>query len=153
VSGPQKLHGLHGNQAKAVLPQETVWLSASAGTGKTQVLSSRVLRLLLTPHVRPEQILCLTFTKAGATEMAERINSKLAGWVRAAPTQLAAELEAIGAEILPDIQDRARTLFASVLDCPGGGCGSTRSMPFRNGCWPLFPKKRAECRRTPDGGA
>lgn len=52
------IHPLFGNQALAVNPGETVWLSASAGTGKTQVLSARVLRLLLESDVRPEQILC-----------------------------------------------------------------------------------------------
>lgn len=117
----ETLHPLAGNQALAVNPQDTVWLSASAGTGKTQVLTSRVLRLLLSPQVRPEQILCLTFTKAGATEMAERINAKLAGWVRADPVRLAQELQALGADFSPEAQARARTLFAAVLDCPGGG--------------------------------
>ena len=106
---------------KAVAPGETVWLSASAGTGKTQVLSARVLRLLLQADVDPSQILCLTFTKAGATEMASRINERLASWVRLEPTQLAQELIAIGADHGPDSQARARTLFAAVLDCPGGG--------------------------------
>jgi ATP-dependent helicase/nuclease subunit A len=112
---------LHGNQMLAVAPEETVWLSASAGTGKTQVLSSRVLRLLLEPAVSPSQILCLTFTKAGATEMASRINDKLAKWVRMDGPALADELKAIGADFGPEIQARARTLFAQVLDCPGGG--------------------------------
>ncbi|MET0180909.1 MAG: UvrD-helicase domain-containing protein, partial [Novosphingobium sp.] len=55
---------LDGNQRPAVEPEDTVWLSASAGTGKTQVLSARVLRLLLQEGTSPEQILCLTFTKA-----------------------------------------------------------------------------------------
>ena len=76
------VHPLHPRQLEAVAPGETVWLSASAGTGKTQVLSSRVLRLLLEPGVEPSQLLCLTFTKAGATEMAGRINQVLASWVR-----------------------------------------------------------------------
>ncbi|MCB2067766.1 MAG: UvrD-helicase domain-containing protein, partial [Erythrobacter sp.] len=62
--GSGKVYPLQGNQALAVDPRDSVWLSASAGTGKTQVLSARVLRLLLEPGVRPEQILCLTFTKA-----------------------------------------------------------------------------------------
>jgi len=141
MSEPQTLHPLHGNQALAVLPDETVWLSASAGTGKTQVLSSRVLRLLLTPYVRPEQILCLTFTKAGATEMAERINSKLAGWVRAEPTRLAAELDAIGAPYTPDVQARARTLFASVLDCPGGGLRIDTIHAFSQWLLAAFPEE------------
>ncbi|MEP2736754.1 MAG: double-strand break repair helicase AddA [Erythrobacter sp.] len=112
---------LQDNQAKAVNPQESVWLSASAGTGKTQVLSARVLRLLLEPRVKPADILCLTFTKAGAAEMAVRINAVLARWVRLEPAKLATELAAIGADIGPETQARARTLFASVLDCPGGG--------------------------------
>jgi ATP-dependent helicase/nuclease subunit A len=118
MSAPQELQG---DQRAAVAPDRTVWLSASAGTGKTQVLSSRVLRLLLQPGVQPSQILCLTFTKAGATEMAGRINSKLASWVRLDDLALAAELKAIGADIGPAALARARTLFASVLDCPGGG--------------------------------
>jgi ATP-dependent helicase/nuclease subunit A len=121
MSGPAAVHPLHGNQMEAVNPEETVWLSASAGTGKTQVLSSRVLRLLLQPGVEPSQILCLTFTKAGATEMAARINGTLAEWVRLDDTQLFARLDAIGASGDAGTMARARTLFAAVLDCPGGG--------------------------------
>ena len=121
MSGSATVHPLHGNQMRAVDPQETVWLSASAGTGKTQVLSSRVLRLLLQPGVEPSQILCLTFTKAGATEMAARINGTLAEWVRLSETDLFARLDAIGAPTNPDTLAHARTLFAAVLDCPGGG--------------------------------
>ncbi|MCB2079398.1 MAG: UvrD-helicase domain-containing protein, partial [Novosphingobium sp.] len=121
MSDKRQVHPLHGNQMQAVAPDDTVWLSASAGTGKTQVLSARVLRLLLEPNVEPSQILCLTFTKAGAAEMASRINGKLATWVRLKPTELAVELKAIGADFGQETQARARTLFASVLDCPGGG--------------------------------
>ncbi|WP_394728412.1 double-strand break repair helicase AddA [Altererythrobacter sp. GH1-8] len=109
------------NQKLAVDPQESVWLSASAGTGKTQVLSARVLRLLLQPRVEPGQILCLTFTKAGAAEMAVRINSVLARWVRLEDTRLSQELGYLGAPTGPETREKARTLFASVLDCPGGG--------------------------------
>jgi len=121
MSGPASVHPLAGNQMKSVEPDETVWLSASAGTGKTQVLSSRVLRLLLRPGVEPSQILCLTFTKAGATEMASRINDTLAEWVRLPEPDLFERLEAIGAPRDRKAIARARTLFASVLDCPGGG--------------------------------
>jgi hypothetical protein len=112
---------LEGNQREAVDPRDNVWLSASAGTGKTQVLSARVLRLLLRKDVDPSQILCLTFTKAGAAEMANRINAVLARWVRLDSTTLGKELGYLGADIGPETQARARTLFASVLDCPGGG--------------------------------
>ncbi|MFC3096324.1 double-strand break repair helicase AddA [Alteraurantiacibacter palmitatis] len=116
-----KLFRLQDNQRDAVDPQDSVWLSASAGTGKTQVLSARVLRLLLRPDVRPDNILCLTFTKAGAAEMATRVNEVLARWVRMDDAELAGELDKIGADMGPETVSRARTLFASVLDCPGGG--------------------------------
>jgi ATP-dependent helicase/nuclease subunit A len=112
---------LKDNQALAVAPDRTVWLSASAGTGKTQVLTARVLRLLLEPAVEPEQILCLTFTKAGAAEMATRVSEVLARWVRLEDTKLATELSYIGAHIGPETVLRARSRFAAVLDCPGGG--------------------------------
>lgn len=112
---------LKGEQRAAAGPEDNVWLSASAGTGKTQVLSARVLRLLLCEDVDPPQILCLTFTKAGAAEMANRVNAVLARWVRLPETVLAKELGHLGADIGPATLARARTLFASVLDCPGGG--------------------------------
>jgi len=121
MSAAPDVKPLVGSQLSAVAPEDTVWLSASAGTGKTQVLSSRVLRLLLQHDVAPSQILCLTFTKAGATEMAERIGQTLARWVRADPAALGRELQAIGADTGPVTRARARTLFAQVLDCPGGG--------------------------------
>lgn len=119
VSG--KVFPLRDNQLKAANPEDNVWLSASAGTGKTQVLSARVLRLLLREDVSPSQILCLTFTKAGAAEMANRINAVLARWVRLDAGALGKELMHLGADYGPAAQERARTLFASVLDCPGGG--------------------------------
>jgi ATP-dependent helicase/nuclease subunit A len=72
---------LEGEQALAADPQAHAALSASAGTGKTQVLTARVLRLLL-QGARPEAILCVTFTKAAAAEMANRIGARLASWVR-----------------------------------------------------------------------
>jgi ATP-dependent helicase/nuclease subunit A len=141
MSGPAKVHGLQGNQRLAVSPDETVWLSASAGTGKTQVLSSRVLRLLLRPGVEPSQILCLTFTKAGATEMAARINGTLAEWVRLPDTELYRRLEAIGAEADPATRDRARTLFAKVLDCPGGGLRIDTIHAFSQWLLGAFPEE------------
>lgn len=115
------VHPLVGHQRNAVDPRESVWLSASAGTGKTQVLSARVLRLLLEPGADPSQILCLTFTKAGAAEMAVRVNEVLARWVRLPDSRLATELANLGAATDPDSRSRARSLFARVLDCPGGG--------------------------------
>jgi ATP-dependent helicase/nuclease subunit A len=115
------LHKLTDAQQEAVLPDRNVWLSASAGSGKTQVLSARVIRLLLEDGVRPENLLCLTFTKAAAAEMAERINQRLASWVQAKGDVLKAELDAIGSSYGPEARAKARKLFAQVLDAPGGG--------------------------------
>jgi ATP-dependent helicase/nuclease subunit A len=114
------LHRLHGQQASASDPHRNIWLSASAGTGKTQVLAARVWRLLL-QGVDPGAILCLTFTKAGAAEMSERIAGRLAHWVRARPDELRDDLVALGETATPELIARARTLFARVLDAPGGG--------------------------------
>ena len=97
--GKAGLPPLQGDQALAVSPADQVWLSASAGTGKTQVLTARVFRLLLEPGVNPDAILCLTFTKAGASEMANRINAQLAAWVRMSDTALGADLLSIGASV------------------------------------------------------
>lgn len=113
------LHPLRGNQRRASDPSRHIWLSASAGTGKTQVLAARVWRLLLA-GVDPGAILCLTFTKAGAAEMSERITGRLARWVRASDADLFADLDALGEDSGPDARERARTLFAKVLDAPGG---------------------------------
>ena len=113
-------HPLEGAQEAASDPLVHAALSASAGTGKTHVLTSRVLRLLLrgTP---PATILCLTFTKAGAAEMANRLGERLAHWVRLPDEMLKKELFALGEDNSPPAVQRARRLFAEVLDAPGGG--------------------------------
>ena len=110
---------LQGAQAEAVDPRIHATLSASAGTGKTQVLTGRVLRLLLS-GADPETILCLTFTKAGAAEMANRIGAQLARWVRMPENELKKDLFALGEPDDPATRQRARRLFAKVLDAPGG---------------------------------
>ena len=110
---------LKGEQASAADPQAHSALSASAGTGKTQVLTARVLRLLL-QGANPESILCLTFTKAAAAEMANRIGARLAAWVRLKDNALGGDLLALGEANDPGTREKARKLFARVLDCPGG---------------------------------
>ena len=110
---------LRGEQALAVDPAVHAAVSASAGTGKTQVLTARVLRLLLR-GARPESILCLTFTKAAAAEMANRISTRLAAWVRLKDSELGTDLLHLGESNDPRMRERARQLFARVLDCPGG---------------------------------
>ncbi len=94
-------------------------VSASAGSGKTQVLTGRVLSLLMN-GADPESILCLTFTKAGAAEMANRIGARLAAWVRLSDAQLRKELYALRGPNDPAALQRARRLFAKVLEAPGG---------------------------------
>ncbi len=108
-------------QSAASSPDRDVWLSASAGTGKTYVLAARVLRLLLRDRVRPDSILCLTFTRAGAAEMAERVHSRLAWWARLDDNALRRELTALGEDNGDAAIRKARTLFASVLEARGGG--------------------------------
>jgi ATP-dependent helicase/nuclease subunit A len=120
VSEVRALPPLKGNQHPASDPARNIWLSASAGTGKTQVLAARVFRLLLR-GTDPGAILCLTFTKAGAAEMAARVTGRLARWVRASDKELFEDLEALGEDGGPETRARARTLFAKVLDAPGGG--------------------------------
>ncbi len=106
-------------QADGAMPDGSAWMSASAGTGKTQVLTARVLRLLLS-GAPPERILALTFTKAGAAEMQTRIFERLAGWVAAGDNALKSDLAAINADTGPDTVARARQLFARTLDARGG---------------------------------
>src|ERR1700704_6602963 len=79
------------SQAAAADPSASAWVSANAGTGKTHVLTMRVLRLLLggTP---PERILALTYTKAAAAEMSKRVFARLAEWVAADDTSLKRKL-------------------------------------------------------------
>ncbi|MEO7814162.1 MAG: double-strand break repair helicase AddA [Sphingomicrobium sp.] len=110
---------LEGDQRRAADPVAHASLSASAGTGKTHVLTARVFLLLLR-GVRPESILCLTFTKAGAAEMANRIGARLASWVRLPDAALRKELFALGEDTSPDMLQHARRLFAQVLEAPGG---------------------------------
>ncbi len=98
----------------------SAWVSASAGAGKTRVLRDRVLRLLLA-GVAPQRVLCLTFTKAAAAEMARRINAELGDWAVLDDGALHARLsELLGADPPDDAARRARQLFARVLEAPGG---------------------------------
>jgi ATP-dependent helicase/nuclease subunit A len=107
-------------QAAAADPAASVWVSASAGTGKTHVLTNRVLRLLLAGSP-PERILCLTFTKAAAAEMSIRIAGTLGAWTALDDDRLTQALLQLTGEP-PAAEDlaRARRLFAEVLEAPGG---------------------------------
>ncbi len=101
-------------------PQNSVWVGASAGTGKTFVLTNRVLRLMLA-GARPDKILCLTYTNTAAAEMAIRVNERLAGWVALDDDALRVELTNVLGQAPNDDQIvLAKRLFADVLDVPGG---------------------------------
>jgi len=118
VSAPSALR--RSPQQRAADPATSVWVAASAGTGKTRVLTDRVLRLLLdgTP---PGRILCLTFTNAAAAEMANRVNERLADWATLADPALAASLaDLVGGAPAPQQKLLASQLFARVLDAPDG---------------------------------
>jgi ATP-dependent helicase/nuclease subunit A len=107
-------------QRQALDPRASVWVSASAGTGKTKVLTERLLTLML-DGTDPARILCLTFTRAAAAEMANRVNDRLAKWTVLPRGRLAQELVDLTGRY-PRDEDiaRARQLFARVLDTPGG---------------------------------
>ncbi|OKL44376.1 double-strand break repair helicase AddA [Pseudovibrio exalbescens] len=108
------------SQAKAANPVNSAWVSANAGSGKTFVLARRVIRLLLN-GTDPSRILCLTFTKAAAAEMATRVFDILSGWTRLSDEELFKELEVIeGHAPSMDKVARARRLFARALETPGG---------------------------------
>ena len=107
-------------QRSASDPKTSAWVSASAGCGKTKVLTDRVLSLLL-DEVPPERILCITFTRAAAAEMQNRLVDKLSEWTTASIDDLAETLKKLlgrradGKETVV-----ARRLFARLLEAPGG---------------------------------
>src|ERR1700716_3022090 len=103
-------------QARASDPAASAFVSANAGSGKTHVLVQRVIRLLLV-GVPPEKILCVTFTKAAAANMAERVFSTLGHWVTLDDNALDEAIRATGMA-WPDsrLRMRARELFAAALE-------------------------------------
>ena len=101
-------------------PVRSVWVAANAGSGKTHVLSQRVIRLLLA-GCRPSAILCLTYTKAAASEMANRVFDRLAEWTRLDDDSLSSRIAELEGRPPSDAQlVFARQLFARALETPGG---------------------------------
>lgn len=116
VSDPASL-----NQTAAADPASSVWLHANAGSGKTKVLIDRVARLLLS-GVEPQHVLCLTYTKAAAAEMQNRLFARLGAWAMMPDAKLVTALVDLGpldGQKTPDIA-RARQLFARAIETPGG---------------------------------
>ncbi len=108
-------------QVQAADPFATTWVAANAGSGKTRVLIDRVARLLLR-GVEPQRILCLTYTKAAATEMQNRLFQRLGGWAMLPDPDLRQQLTDLGEgqSFAADDLARARRLFARALETPGG---------------------------------
>jgi ATP-dependent helicase/nuclease subunit A len=132
-------------QNRASDPEMSVWLSANAGSGKTRVLTDRVARLLL-DGADPQSILCLTYTKAAASEMQNRLFKRLGAWAMLPDERLRQELQQVGLPGSPDLPT-ARRLFARAIETPGGlriqtihsFCASIlRRFPIEAGVSPRF---------------
>ena len=108
-------------QIIAARPDASTWLGANAGSGKTRVLTDRVARLLL-DGVRPQNILCLTYTKAAASEMQNRLFRRLGSWAMLEDDALRTAMAELGitAELDRDHLRQARRLFALAIETPGG---------------------------------
>src|SRR6266436_1306095 len=121
VSAPRPIPPtVRATQARASDPAASAFVSANAGSGKTHVLVQRVIRLLL-DGVPPEKILCITFTKAAAANMAERVFTTLGHWVTLDDEKLDAAIREAGiAQSNPRLRACARKLFACALETPGG---------------------------------
>ncbi|HEY5378142.1 MAG TPA: double-strand break repair helicase AddA [Pseudolabrys sp.] len=107
-------------QTTASNPAHSAWVSANAGSGKTHVLAQRVIRLLLN-GVDPARILCITFTKAAAANMANKVFADLRDWIVLDDTKLDAAIRKTGVKTIDAaLRVRARQLFALALETPGG---------------------------------
>ncbi|WP_254216368.1 double-strand break repair helicase AddA [Tabrizicola sp. TH137] len=135
-------------QVQAAQPSFSTWLSANAGSGKTRVLTDRVARLLL-GGVEPQHILCLTYTKAAATEMQNRLFKRLGEWAMKPDPALRASLSELGegGRLDSATLEQARRLFARAIETPGGlriqtihsFCASLlRRFPLEAGVSPQF---------------
>lgn len=135
-------------QFRAARPDASTWLAANAGSGKTKVLTDRVARLLLM-GVQPQHILCLTYTKAAASEMQNRLFKRLGEWAMLEDAKLVSALQELDAAsaATPEGLAQARTLFARAIETPGGlkiqtihsFCSSLlRRFPLEAGVSPQF---------------
>ncbi|MGD9769369.1 MAG: double-strand break repair helicase AddA, partial [Pseudolabrys sp.] len=107
-------------QIEASDPVASAWVAANAGSGKTHVLAQRVIRLLL-DGVNPSRILCITFTKAAAANMANRVFGELAKWTTLDDVALDRAIRAISnVRLTATVRAQARRLFATALETPGG---------------------------------
>jgi ATP-dependent helicase/nuclease subunit A len=115
---------VRSRQTDASDPSAAVFVAANAGSGKTHVLAQRVIRLMLDggpAGVDPSKILCITFTKAAAANMAARVYDRLKSWIALDDDALDAAMREIGVtNVDAGKRQRARRLFAAALETPGG---------------------------------
>jgi ATP-dependent helicase/nuclease subunit A len=105
-------------QIQASAPQSNIWVTANAGSGKTSVLTSRFIRLML-DGARPEKILCITFTNAGAAEMREKIFNKLSTLALLPLENRKSELSQLLGDIATDKQAKQlQELYLKIIDRP-----------------------------------
>jgi ATP-dependent helicase/nuclease subunit A len=135
-------------QLRAARPDASTWLAANAGSGKTRVLTDRVARLLLSGS-DPQNILCLTYTKAAAAEMQNRLFRRLGTWAMLPDAELRLALAELGEPVgaATGALVRARRLFAQAMEVPGGlriqtihafCAGLLRRFPLEAGVTPQF---------------
>jgi len=134
-------------QIEAAEPTASTWLSANAGSGKTRVLTDRVARLLLR-GVEPQRILCLTYTKAAASEMQNRLFRRLGEWAMLEADKLTGQLAELGEPLSsdPELLARARRLFARAIETPGG----LKIQTIHSFCSALLRRFPLEAGVTPD---
>ena len=134
-------------QVRAADPGQSTWLSANAGSGKTRVLIDRVARLLL-GGTEPQKILCLTYTKAAASEMQNRLFQRLGSWAMLPEPDLRTALHELGVESRVDAHTlaRARQLFARAIETPGG----LKIQTIHSFCAALLKRFPLEARVSPD---
>lgn len=142
-----RIENLETEQLAATSPNKSAWVSAHAGSGKTYILINRFVRLLL-EGVHPENILCLTFTKAASAEMSLRLYQKLGEWALCDEEKLHAELEELEG-VAPNEEriKKARNLFYLLLEAQNGSkvqtihafCQSILNrFPIEAGIYPNF---------------
>lgn len=121
MSVTEEFNTARNKQDLASQPEVSAFVPANAGAGKTHVLVGRVIRLLLN-GVQPERILCLTYTRAAAAEMSERLFDKLSGWIARDDGELTAMIREDVAQSDIEVHhlDEARRLFTRALETPGG---------------------------------
>ena len=102
---------------QAVSPAHNATVHASAGTGKTWLLVTRIIRLLL-DAARPDSIMAITFTRKAAAEMQERLTERLRELMRADDAGLDALLKQCGIDPDPECRQQARRLYEQHLFNP-----------------------------------